>query len=254
MGGNSDDIDTFRKQINPDDRRNNRIELSFGPGYFYEGSSSNYSVRRFTSAGPSADVSVNGWLSPFFALHADYFTSLESSVASSGPNATVPLDLQNTALGVRFRKHFGLSKKAASLKWGVDYINRRTGVPGTTPDRVTTDTSGIAVSLQTDIPSGHFYSHEIGMELAPMLVHSEISDANVHSGGKNDTDSIGLWFGGRMLFDRHNQVFWNFKQLVEQSTFSGTASAPDPHTGLTPNGVSVTNSVSIFSIGFTWGD
>lgn len=254
MGGNSDDIEAFRKQIHPDDRRNNHIELNFGPAYFYNNSTSNFSIRRFTSEGPAAEVGATGWLSPFFGIHADYFTALEASVDSNGPKQSVPLDVQNVEIGVRFRKHFGITRKAASINWGVDYIDRREKVPNDTIDRVSTDTSGLSLSLQADIPTSAGYAHIIGVEFAPRLVHIEESGNNVHSGGKNDTDEIGAWVGGKIIFDRQNQIYWTFKQTLEQNTFDGQASAIDPKTGVAPDGVSITNSMSIFSIGYSWGD
>ena len=56
LGGNSEDIEEFKSKIHPDDRRNNIVEISMAPSYFCNGSTSNYSIRNFTSQGPAINA------------------------------------------------------------------------------------------------------------------------------------------------------------------------------------------------------
>jgi hypothetical protein len=241
------------EQVHPEDRRNNRVELSLAPMYFYDGSSSSYSFRNFTTQGPGLGLQADLWFTPTFGMHGDYKSSLAASVTSPAAKQTVKLGYQSVEVGPRFRKHFGLSRKASSLLYGVDYVVYDASVPGSIVDRVSTTTSGLSLSLQAGLPSSISYQHFIGVELQPKLIHSEKSSANIHAGGSNETNAVGAWLGGEWIFDRTHQMFWKAQHRIEQNRFDGTASTLDPETGTIPQGSTVTNSLTIFSIGYRWG-
>lgn len=252
--GDEDEIEDFRKQIHPEDRRNNCVEISVAPSYIYNNSSSNYSFRNFTAQSPGFIAGANIWLSPFFGLHGEYTASFEQAVMSPAAKQMVPLTYQGLDIGLRFRKHFGLKRKSPSLSWGLDFVDRTSHVPSDTTDRVSTSTSGLSLSLEADIPRSKTYAHTVGLDIEPFLVHSETSEADIHSGGKNETFAVGAWVGGSWIFDRQHQVFWKLHERVEQNLFDGAATTADPSTGATPKGVSVTNGITIFSIGYRWGN
>jgi len=251
--GNDDQIEDFHKQIHPSDRRNNRVEIEVAPTYVYDSSASNYSFRQFTFQSPGLDVNAHVWLTPFFGLQVNYLSTFGATVMSPQAQQMVPLAFQDIEIGLRFRKHFGLQRRSSSLTWGLDFIQQTQQVPSDTVDRVSTSTSGLSLSLQADIPMGLSYSTFLGVELQPELVHSESSNANIHSGGQNEANAIGAWIGGDFIFDRQHQMFWKLHERIEQDVFDGTASTPDPVTNSTPSGVSITNSTTMFSIGYRWG-
>jgi hypothetical protein len=251
--GNDEQIDEFHKQIHPADRRNNRVEITVAPTYVYEGSSSNYSFRQFTFQSPAINANAKVWLTPFFGVQADYTSTFDAMVKSPSAQQMVAINHQDIEIGLRFRKHFGLTRKSSSLTWGLDFIQITDSIPTDTADRVSTSTSGVSVSMQGDFPSSTGYSTFVGVELQPRLVHSENSDNNIHSGGRNETDAVGAWLGGDWLFDRQHQMFWKVHHRIEQNVFDGSASNLDPVSGVTPNGVSTTNSTTLFSIGYRWG-
>lgn len=251
--GNDEQIEDFHKQIHPLDRRNNRVEISVAPTYVYNDSSSNYSFREFTFQSPGLNANAHIWLTPFFALSADYTSTFGATVMSPQAKQIVPLNFQAMEFGLRFRKHFGLQRKSMSLTWGLDFVQITDDVPADTADRVSTSSSGLSLSLQGDIPQSLSYSSVVGVELQPRLVHSETSDANIHSGGKNGTNAVGAWIGGDWIFDRQHQMFWKLHERIEQNVFDGSANVVDPVTGSIPNGTSTTNSTTIISIGYRWG-
>lgn len=251
--GGDDEIEEFNKQINPGDRRLNHLEISLAPVYFYDASQSSYSVRRFTVSGTGVEGHAKVWGTPFFGLAFDYFSSLNSSVASRGSQQNVSATYQNIGIGVRFRKHFGFSRKAPSVAWGLSFIQDSMNVPGNTSDRVSTTTSGLSLGLHLDLPSSLTYSHSLGLEFQPRLVHSEKSDLQIQSGGSSEADAIDAYVGGDFIFDRRNQIYWKLDLRLEQIRFSGAGSQVDPVTGSTPNGASILRSTTFFSIGYHWG-
>lgn len=251
--GKEDDIESFQKQIHPSDRRNNLLDIAVAPTFVYGSSMSNYSFRNFTFQSPGLDANAHVWLTPFFGIQGHYVSTFGAHIKSPQLQQMVALKYEDMEFGLRFRKHFGVTRKSSSLTWGLDFVQYKESLAADTVDRVSTQTSGLALNLQADLPMSLGYSTFLGVELQPRMVHSEISDANIHSGGKNDTNTIGAWIGGDIIFDRQRQMFWKLHERIEQNVFDGNASMLDPVTGVTPNGVSTTNSTTLFSIGYRWG-
>lgn len=253
LGGTPEDISEAKNQIHPQDPRANLLEIQIAPAYFYNGSESTYSYRDYSSHGPGLGLGMNVWLTPFFGLQSRFFTSVSSSVRSGGTNM-VPMDVQAFEGGIRFRKHFGYSRKAAHLNWGIDYhdeINKINNEATTLRGR---KSAGLSVSLEAVMPTSVSYAHTFQVDIRPRLQHSEKGGAEgVKSGNKAETNALSLSVGGQWTLDRRNQVFWKSEYSVERNLFKGEASQPDPATGLTPDGVSVTNSLLMFSFGFRWG-
>lgn len=253
LGGSIQDIDDYRKSIHPEDPRANTISISIAPAFYYNGSSSGYSYRRYHSNGPGIGLGMNMWLTPFFGVQSKFFSSVSASQRSGGVNE-VPTDIQNFEAGIRFRKYFGATRKAPQLSWGVDYHDGMNKISRESTTSVGRKSAGLSLALEGEVPTSNIYSHIFQLDIRPRLKHHESSTGiEARSGTKNETNSLGLTVGGQWNLDRHNQVFWKTQYLIERNLFDGAASRVDPHTNVTPDGVSVTNSMVIFYFGFKWG-
>lgn len=252
MGGNDQDINEYRRQIHPEDPRANAISINIAPAYYYNGSSSDYSYRRYTSTGPGLGLGMNLWLTPFFGVQSKFFTSVSGSIRSDGSD--VPSEVQTFAYGLRFRKHFGYSRKAPQLSFGIDFYDAHNKISSDATTAVGRDSAGLSFAMEGEIPTSNTYAHVFEVDIRPKMHHTEkATGADVESGDKNETNALNLSIGGQWTLDRHNQVYWKTQYSVERNLFDGTASKADPQTGLTPDGVSVTNSLFIFYFGFRWG-
>lgn len=253
LGGTDEDIEEARRQIHPKDPRQNMIEISLAPAYFYDGSQSNYSFHRYSMHGTAFGLGMNLWLTPFFGMHTDYFSSVASSIR--GSSATVlSADVQELNLGFRFRKHFGFHRKAPYLMWGLDYHDSGTKISKEATGTMGRKSSGVGIALEGVVPVSNHYAHTFDLDVRPRLNHAEQSTAiDARSGTKNQTDSLSLSLGGMWTLDRQNQVYWKTQYSVEQSLYQGDATTMDPHNDVTPSGVNVTDSMVIFYFGFKWG-
>jgi hypothetical protein len=253
LGGSEEEISEYRKQIHVQDPRANILDISLAPAYYYNDSSSEYSFRRYNSNGPGFGLGMNLWLTPFFGLQSKFFTSVSSSQRSGGLNS-VPTELQTFAAGMRFRKHFGYSRKAAHLSWGLDYQDDTNKISRVSETTIGRKSSGLNLALEAVVPNSATYAHTVTIEVRPRLKHSELSTGvDARSGSRNETNALGLSLGGLWTLDRRNQLFWRGQYSVERNLFSGEATRMDPHNDETPDGVSVTNTMMIFQLGFRWG-
>lgn len=252
MGGNDQDISEYRRQIHPEDPRANAISISIAPAYYYNGSSSDYSYRRYTSNGPGLGLGMNLWLTPFFGVQSKFFTSVSGSIHSDGND--VSTEVQTFDYGIRFRKHFGYSRKAPQLSFGIDFYDAHNKISQDATSAIGRDSAGLSFAMEGEIPTSNTYAHIFEVDLRPKMHHTEKSTGvDAQSGDKNETNALNFSLGGQWTLDRHDQVYWKAQYSVERNLFDGDASKADPQTGLTPNGVSVTNSLVIFYFGFRWG-
>jgi len=253
LGGSEEEIQEHQKKVHPQDPRANTLRISLAPAYYYNGSQSQYSFRDYNNHGPGFGLGMNLWLTPFFGLQSQFFSSLGASQRSEGIN-TASSELQDFQIGIRFRKHFGFTRRAPMLAWGFDYTDSKYKISKTALTSVGRRSSGVDLSLEAQIPASVRYSHTLGLDLRPRQKHSELdSGVSLRSGGKNETNAIGLSLGGEWALDRRNQMFWKSQMFVERNLFSGQASMADPSSGQTPTGVAVTNTLLIFYFGFHWG-
>jgi hypothetical protein len=253
MGGSNQEIDDYHKQIHPEDPRANVLSVSLAPAYYYNDSSSSYSFRRYNSTGPGIGLGMNLWLTPFFGLQSKFFSSVSASQRNGEVNS-VPTDLQNFEAGLRFRRHFGYSRKSAQLSWGLDYHDSMNKISKESTASIGRKSSGLSLVVEGEIPTSNVYSHTFELDIRPRLKHSEMNTGvEARSGTKNETNAIGLTGGGVWTLDRHNQVFWKGQYLVERNLFDGQSTLVDPSNDKTPEGVSVTNTLVIFYFGFRWG-
>lgn len=253
LGGTQEDIEEYRQAIHPQDPRANVLGISIAPAYFYNGSTSTYSYRDFSSHGPGLALGMNFWLTPFFGVQSRYFQSASAGVRSGGTDM-VSYDLADFEAGIRFRKHFGYSRKASHLKWGLDYhdVNAKISKEATT--LIGRKTSGLSLTMEAVIPQTATYAHTLQVDIRPRQKHSEQATAvDTKSGTKAETNAVGIAIGGEWTLDRRHQIYWKGRYGVERNLFKGTAAGVDPTTGQTPSGVSVTDSLLMFHFGFKWG-
>ncbi|MGE3683956.1 MAG: hypothetical protein AB7G93_19725 [Bdellovibrionales bacterium] len=253
LGGSEEEFSDYHKQIDPRDPRANVLDVSFAPAYYYNASESGYSFRRYHSNGPGFGLGMNLWLTPFFGVQSRFFSTVSASQRSGGTRV-VPTEIQTFEAGIRFRKHFGYSLKAAHLSWGIDYHDAHNKISAESFTAIGRKSSGLSLSMEAVIPGSETYAHTFQIDIRPRLKHSErATGVDVSSGTKSETNAIALTLGGQWTLDRRNQVFWKNQFSVERNLFEGSASTMDPHNDVTPDGVSVTNSMVIFYFGFKWG-
>ena len=153
-----------------------------------------------------------------------------------------------------FRKYFGLSRKSNSIEAGIHLSDYKFTVPGDTVNRVGLHSSGLGLHLRTRIPTAPSYAWLLGGEFIPHLSHTETAtNLNLQSGTNPQSSKIALNLGGELALSRQNQIVWNLSLGMEKDQFGGASSLPDPETGVAPQGVSVTNSFTVFSFGYRWG-
>lgn len=235
-------------------RKLNLIELSFAPGYLYNNSDSSYSYRSYTSSTPTLTVDANVYLSGTFALHGAYTGTLSGHVSDANNGSkNVPASQEWFVAGFRWRKFFGVDVASPVLYFSVDYYDYQFRVPSDAVLREKLRSTGVRISLDAEIPANQRRSWTVGASLAPKLRHAELSTGvEFQSGGNVDANAVGLSLGGRVQFERSDAIFWKLSHTVEKDLFSGQASKADPQSGLTPQGVAVINSFTLFEIGYTW--
>lgn len=247
--------DFYRDQVNPDDPRNNRVELDIKPLVAYIDSQSNYSYRNYQSFFDALKVKSNVWFTPRIGVTGQIMFSLAADVDSIGSNnSRIPAKHEFVDLGVNFRTFFGVSPKSSSMQFSVIYSDNKMTVPSDNTSRSRLKTQGFGVNFQARIPSSENYSWLAGGSFFPRLQHTEsATGATFTSGSPADSARFGVEVGGEWKFSRNNQILWELNGSVERNVFDGVAASSDPSTGLTPSNVSVTNALYMFSLGYRWG-
>lgn len=238
------------------DRRTALLEFSLSPMYIYTNSQSSYWYRSFYSSSPGAHVNANVWLTDEFGLHSSFMTTLGASVKDSVNSSRVVDANQNWFdLGVRLRHFSSLKPKASALVLGVDWSEFRMNTSNTATMRSRLLTTGVQVKAGIEIPTSKHYMWSADVSLLAKGKHKELdTTSTVKSGTANETNGFGASLGGLYRIDSGSSYFWRISHRVEKNVFSGSATAADPISGVTPNGVSVTNSTTFFEIGCSWGD
>lgn len=255
LGGTPEEIENYRVKLHLDDQRRNILELAVAPSYFYLGSSSNYSYRDFAASAPAVELGAKIWLTPFFGLVTNYLNSMDGTVGSGPTDSNrVSFELQSFDAGLRWRKFFGVSRRAPSLSVGADYSEIQNKFSSTASGRVNTKSTGVRLAIEAQLPRSNSFGLGFGAFLAPKFDNQETaSTGSIRSGGKASSSLVGFWLGGQSHFDRHHQIFWRLQHSIERNFFQGAASTSDPLTGATPDGVTVTNGLSLIVLGYRWG-
>lgn len=256
LGGSIEEIEAFRDQLPPNDKRNNLVEISVAPAYVYTDSSSNYWYRDYYLSSPAYALGAQVWITPFFGVNMDMVSTLDSSMSASHDSSNrIKADQQWFNGGLRWRKFWGTGKKINTLSLGMDFAEYKLKVPATTVNRTQNKTSGIKLYLEASMyRNGSGDSWQMGASLIPRASHEEPSAGSaVKSGTSSNSTVISAWVGSETSFDRQVRVFWRLEEIIERNLFEGDATGPDPETGVTPNGVSVNQSTTMFIFGVRWG-
>lgn len=237
-------------------RRLNLVELSFAPGYLYADSNSDYFFRRYVMSAPLLSVDAGVWMSPNFALNGSYLSTLSGHINDSLNGArNVPATHEWFTAGLRLREFFGNEVLANSVTFGIDYFDYKFRVPSDAKYRERLASTGVRVSLEAEVPVTIHRSWLFGVSFSPKLHHrEEATELDVRSGSAVEANAVSISIGGRFQFDRKSGVFWKLSHSVEKDLFSGEASEDDPVSGEKPDGVSVTNSITVLTFGYTWGN
>lgn len=239
-----------------EERKLSQLEISVAPGFIYANSDSSFSYRKHNAASPSIGMEASVWITPGFGLSGSYISTLSGHVNDSwNGSRSVSASQQWFTGGIRSRHFFGASRLAPVLEFGVDYMEYQFRVPSDAQTRAKLNSTGLQLSLESDIPVTAHRSWIVGIQFAPKLQHKEGATAiEFRSGGSVDSNAVGLTLGGRVHFDHANAMFWKVTHIVEKNLFAGDATRPDPISGATLNGVAVTNSTTLLQVGYTWGN
>ncbi len=252
--GDPQEIQNFRDQLHPMDTKNNKLELGIAPYLYYADSKSSSWYRNyyFASLGLAGDAKF--WFTPFFGMHIAYQSSLGASMPGN-PAGTVQssVNYQTTEAGIRFRKYFGLYRKAPQMTYGIDWQDQRINTSGDGNERMNIGTQGLSLSAEALVPSTLAYSQIFNFSFVPRPWESETQATNASSGGAPEVYMIGVGYGGLYQLDRYHQLFWRIQQRYQKSNYKGTGSGADPITGLTPTRISVTESTTFFYFGIQFG-
>jgi hypothetical protein len=247
-------LDFYKEQIHEDDIRNNRLEIEVSPTAVYNDSSSNYSFREYQSFFSALKVRANVWLTPLIGVSGQILFSFAADVDSVIDSSRVGTKYEFMDLGLNFRKFFGMSRKANSLELSVLYNENKMTPASDNTSRAKLTSNGLGVGMKARLPTSFTYAWVLGGSFFPRLQHGEgETGININSGSMEESARIGVDLGGEWKFDRESQLIWNLGLSSERNVFDGAASLPDPSTGTTPNNVSVTNTLYMFSLGYRWG-
>lgn len=232
------------------------LDLSVAPGYMYNDSTSSFTFRNYSLNSPVLSIDANVWFVPSFGLHAGFMGTSNAHVTDSlDHQRSVSVTEQWFLVGLRSRKFFGLTDLAPSLTFGIDYQEFQTRVPSDSLLRAKLSTTGPVLSMEAEIPSSATTSWILGATYAPKLKHKETSnDTDFRTGTGPGASSFGVSVGTRYRFDQTHSVFWKLSQSVEKNVFDGDTSIADPASGQIQHGVSVTNTMTLFQLGYTWAD
>ncbi len=257
LGGSDEEIKEYKKMLNPEDRRHNLMELSIAPAFIYNDSRSPYSFRKYSTASPALGGDGRVWFSPFFGVQASYMTTLSGSVNDSTSTATRTITVAQTFMraGIRSRNFLATGKYSPSLTWGLDFYEHYFVVPKDAETRGRLRTNGAQVSLEGEWPTSGRSSWLLGVSFLPMASHKEYSTGlALRSGSRVDSNGVGISVGTKIQYDRSSALFIRLSHQLDKHVFTGQAATADPVNGNTPSGVPVTNSFTIFQLGYTWGN
>lgn len=248
-------IEAYKEQIHPDDVRLNQIEIAIKSGALSNTANSNYSFRNYSTFSPHMGIGGKLWLTPFLGLYGQYITSLGADISSdAGTGNHVSVQHEITEIGFDLRKFYGMSRKANSLQYGLFFSDYKMSVPGDDAHRVHLRSSGLGIKLSARVPVAPTYSWIFGGKLIPRVQHHErATGISLSSGSPGESTRVDLSLGGEFKMSRQSQIIWDLTISHEKNQFSGEASHTDPETGQKPKGVSVNNTLTIFSLGYRWG-
>ena len=256
IGGTLENITRYRQLLDENDYRQNIVDLSIEPLYIYNDSQSNFWLREYFTSSPGLNIGANIWITPFFGFHTSYQTSLNASIktAFTDPGRT-PVDHEWFSGGLRFRKFFGLSQQSKGLIFALDFSEYQMKIESSAQNRVGIKSSGVRLGVESILPTSNTHQWNLGVHLVPRLDHKHVQTGiSAQAGDNQESTRFGVSLGSRFVFSRKSQVYWRLSHEIEKNLYDGQSSINDARTGAPVTGVEVTNSFTIFSIGYTWGN
>lgn len=256
IGGTLQNITEYKKMLDENDYRLNIVDLSIEPLYIYNNSNSNLWLREYFTSSPGLKLGADVWITPFFGFHTSYQTSLNASVKSSfvDPGKT-PVDHEWFNGGLRFRKFFGVTKQAKGIVFSLDYSEYQLKIESSAQNRVGIKSSGARLGVEALLPTSESHQWNLGVHLIPRVDHKHVQTGlSASAGSSQESTKMGVSLGSRFIFSRKSQVYWKLAHEIENNLFDGQSSIDDARTNAPITGVDVTNSFTIFSIGYTWGN
>ena len=250
----SDDT-SERAQLSEDDNRKNQMEIQASPTFVYNGSSSNYSYRNYSSFFSALDLSSNVWMTPTLGLHGRILFSFGASVAGdSTTSSRLPVKYEDIDLALKFRKYFSSSKDSQSVDFALVYSEDKFSPPSDNLYRPKLTSSGLGVQVTSRFPSGNNFAWVFGGLFYPRLQHQEEKvGLKISSGLATENARLGLNIGSELKLNRGSQIIYNLALTSERDSFDGAANPMDPETQKSPSNVSVTNTMLMFGFGYRWG-
>jgi hypothetical protein len=236
--------------------RDGLLEIRVAPAFIYNDSDSAYYYRRYHSASAAISADANVWFSPSTGMALGYLGTLGGHVGDSlNGSKNVAAHQEWFSVGIRTKKLPVTEQESPLHSFGFDYVDYQFRIPGTSTSRQKLATTGVRLSMETEVPVNPLRSWVFGLSFSPKLQHRELrSSGFFRSGPGAEASALGVSLGGKIKLDSDNAAYWQISHSFEKDLFSGTATSADPISGLTPSGVSVMNSFTIFRFGYSWGD
>lgn len=256
FAGKGKDILLFYKEnAHPDDLRNNKLEIELSPKYVSNNSKSNYYYRDYMSSYPALAVKTSIWFVPAFGLSGKFQFAFASAI-SGNPNdsSKVLTRNENLEFALNFRNYFSISRKANSLEFQILFLDTKMTVPTDEIYRYSFDSSGLGIGFKMKNPESVYLTTYYGMQFYPKLTHKEsATGSSANSGTNRENSRIGVEYGKEYILGKDCVVSYGLELTNETNSFKGAVASPDPVSGFTPDGVSVSNSTIGFVLGYRWG-
>lgn len=249
------EIQEYKEKIHPDDNRMNQIEINLIPGVLAVNSKSNLDYRDYKTTSPAWLIGGEFWLTPFMGIYGSYTSSVGGDVIGNTTSDNhISAQHEWTEIGFDLRKYFGMSRKANSITYGVDYVSYKFKIPNDSTDRESLSSNAIDFHIQGRIPVSPTYAWTFGGKIAPRVNISENNTALLLSSGSSpQAVRVGANVGGEFKLSRENQLIWQFSISYEKARYGDSSNLSDPGTGSPIDGVTVDSTATFFQFGYRWG-
>lgn len=255
IGGSPEDVQKFKNSLPSDDFRKNSVELTFAPTYVNNESRSSSWFRDYGTQTSAAEIDLRFWVSPFLAFYASHLSTLQGSMTTDtqGQNRNTFSDRWISA-GFKIRRSYGYAASDPHFTMGLSYYEYQKQLPSDELMRANLKTRGAKFDFESFFPMGPNYHWLIGLEWMPISSNQELKNAReIRSGQKGDASMVGVSVGGQIKAHRSNRLFFKINHRIENDNFTGDSLPNDPIANRSLSGVSVTNTFTIFQIGYIFG-
>lgn len=246
----------YQEQFSEEDPRQNKVEISFAPGFVTNESSSNYSYRNFRSVYTAMNLGASVWLTPAIGMGGNFLFSLGADTSGDAvTNVRSPSRYELLDVAMKFRQFFGFTETSRAVQFDIIYSDHKMSVNSDDLYRPKLKSSGLGLKMTLRLPASRDVAWYLGGSFFPRLQHTESpTGAEIKSGSGAENVRIGMHFGSEIKLSRQSQIFFETSVSSEKNVFTGNANLPDPATGTTPKNVSVTDTSYNLSLGYRWGN